>query len=258
MIERLFQRLFRRPFTRQGRKAARRYARRGRLRDLLRFGSEFHAWREGRDPRTVYRLWPLLDERTAVTPLDPYYFHQDVWGLRKVHELAPTRIVDVGSTALLVGAYAQIAPTTSIDIRPLPVQVPGLTCQTGSMLDLPFEDASVELLSSLCVMEHVGLGRYGDPLDPRGTDAAARELARVIRPGGHLLISVPLGPSCVVFNAHRVYERAELLACFPDFQPVDETFCVPGYSHEDPTPTLEPGESHVYCVLLRKRDAVSA
>jgi SAM-dependent methyltransferase len=251
MIERVLQKWFGTPFSRLGRKAARRYARRGRLRDLGRFRREFRAYARGRGAGD-YRIWPLLDDRTPQTPLDPYYFHQDVWGLKQMHALAPARIVDVGSTALLVGAYAQLAPTVSIDVRPLPVSVPGLECRTGSMLDLPFEDGSVELLSTLCVMEHVGLARYGDPLDPEGTDKAAAELGRVIRPGGHLLISVPVGPSCVVFNAHRVYERAELLDRFPDFEVIDEIFCVPGYATEDPTPTLRVGESHVYCALLRR------
>ncbi|MHC5012470.1 MAG: hypothetical protein ACYTG6_16255, partial [Planctomycetota bacterium] len=143
------------PFTRAGRKFAKRYARRLRLRGLAGYRRELRAYRAGTPERIPFRLWPLLDDRTATTPLDRHYFHQDVWGLKKLLDIRPAQVVDVGSTALLVGAFSQIAPTTSFDIRPLPVAVDGLDCRAGSILDLPFEDGSVEYLNSLCVVEHV-------------------------------------------------------------------------------------------------------
>ncbi|HYR29604.1 MAG TPA: DUF268 domain-containing protein, partial [Thermoanaerobaculia bacterium] len=48
-------------------------------------------------------------------------------------------------------------------------------------------------------------GRYGDPLDPHGTDKAVRELVRVLAPGGRLYLSLPVAKQDkVVFNAHRL------------------------------------------------------
>jgi hypothetical protein len=55
------------------------------------------------------------------------------------------------------------------------------------------------------VVEHVGLGRYGDELDPDGDLRATSELARVLAPGGSLLLVVPVGRPRVQFNAHRIY-----------------------------------------------------
>jgi SAM-dependent methyltransferase len=56
------------------------------------------------------------------------------------------------------------------------------------------------------VAEHVGLGRYGDPLDPEGTEKALRELMRVLAPGGQLLLSIPVGRERVCFNAERIWD----------------------------------------------------
>jgi hypothetical protein len=54
--------------------------------------------------------------------------------------------------------------------------------------------------------EHDGLGRYGDPLDGMAdvkTMAWMRD--HVVKPGGLLFLSLPMGPDCLVYNAHRIY-----------------------------------------------------
>lgn len=105
-----------------------------------------------------------------------------------------------------------------VDIRPLEAKLPNLTCIAGSVTELPFADQSEESVSCLHVAEHIGLGRYGDPLDPAGTRKAARELVRVVRSGGQLLFSLPDGRARVEFNAHRVHDPLDVVAMFPDLE----------------------------------------
>jgi SAM-dependent methyltransferase len=69
-------------------------------------------------------------------------------------------------------------------------------------------------VSSLHVIEHIGLGRYGDALNPEGSRLAAGELARVLRPGGRLFLSVPVGRQRVCFNAHRVFAPTTIVLLF--------------------------------------------
>jgi hypothetical protein len=154
----------------------------------------------------VLDWYPCLFDRSAYTPVATEYFYQDTWAAGKVFAARPTVHVDVGSTALLVGILAQFSKVVSMDVRPLPVTLPGLVRCAGSLTALPLASRSVRSLSSLCVLEHAGLGRYGDPLDPAGSDLAFAELQRVVAPAGHLYISVPVEPADrVYFNAHRVF-----------------------------------------------------
>jgi SAM-dependent methyltransferase len=116
--------------------------------------------------------------------------------------------------AWIVGFLTSLTDVTYVDIRPLGAEVEGLESIAGSVLALPFADRSLESTSCLHVAEHIGLGRYGDPLDPLGTRRAAKELQRVLRAGGQLLFSVPVGRPRVCFNAHRIHDPSEVVSMF--------------------------------------------
>jgi SAM-dependent methyltransferase len=181
-----------------------------------------------RDWRTYSRLaqeplvwadaFPRLDDRTRTAPFDRHYLHQAVWATRGIAAACPERHVDIGSETTYVALLAQRIDVTFVDIRPLEAAVPGLRCESGSLLALPFADRSIASLSSLHVIEHVGLGRYGDPLDPEGSHKAARELARVLAPGGNLYVSLPVGRPRVCFNAHRIHHPERVPEMFPGLE----------------------------------------
>ncbi len=117
----------------------------------------------------------------------------------------------------------------------------------GANPKLPFADASVKSLSSLCVVEHIGLGRYGDPLDPTGSERAIAELKRVLAPGGDLYISVPLDDqSRVYFNAHRAFGEADLLALFAPFEVIERRYIYRGRFLEEPEKGFGVGCYHLH------------
>ena len=61
------------------------------------------------------------------------------------------------------------------------------------LISLPFEDGSFHSLTCMHVVEHIGLGRYGDQVDPDGDLMAMKELERVTAKLGNLLFVVPVG-----------------------------------------------------------------
>lgn len=151
-------------------------------------------------------LWPCLGDDAPEQPIEPIYFYQDAWAFERIVQRRPGRHVDVGSHHKFVALLSKVVPVTLVDVRPLSLPMDSLDFQQGSILRLPFASGSIESLSSLCVVEHIGLGRYGEPLDPDGSEKAIAELKRVLKPGGDLYLSLNLNDTNrTYFNAHRAF-----------------------------------------------------
>ena len=157
-------------------------------------------------------------DRFSTAGAGGHYFFQDIWAAKKVLEMTgggANNHVDVGSR--LDGFVAHLlayCKVTYVDIRPLPIVVEGLKFIKGTILKLPFENDSCETLSCLHVIEHIGLGRYGDEVDPDGHIKAARELTRILKPSGTLLIGTPVGRERLCFDGHRIFDPETVLRMF--------------------------------------------
>lgn len=157
-----------------------------------------------------------------------HYFHQDLWAARYIFESGVKKHVDVGSS--IEGFVAHVLPfchVTYVDIRQLSARVHGLEFKQGSILDLPFGDNSVISLSCLHVIEHIGLGRYGDPVSCDGHQLAAKELSRVLAPSGTLLLGTPVGRQRLCFDAHRIFDPQTVVdmfsgLCLDEFSLIDD------------------------------------
>jgi len=160
--------------------------------------------------------YPCLFDRTSKTRLDSHYFYQHHWAFKKIHALSPKLHVDIGSGTDFVGMLSAITEVHCVDIRPLDVHnIENLKSIKASILDLPYEDNSLGSISCLHVAEHIGLGRYGDPLDPLGTKKAADELTRCLAKDGNLFFSLPVGRARLCFNAHRIHSPKQILELWP-------------------------------------------
>lgn len=175
--------------------------------------------RQSKDHRFGLQLkdmYPVLQDRFAAAGgMRGHYFFQDLWAARELFHRQVKDHVDVGSR--LDGFIAHLLTFTSvtyIDIRPVDVDVEGLDFKSGSITSLPYPDQSLASLSCLHVIEHIGLGRYGDPIDPDGYLKAAKELARVLAPGCVLLLGVPVGKERLCFDAHRVFDPQTIVDAF--------------------------------------------
>ena len=158
--------------------------------------------------------YPCIHDKTLTTSFDAHYFYQDIWAFKKIQQSKTQNHVDVGSRVDFIGFLTAVCQVTFIDIRPLKAKLDNLNSRKGNILAMPYENNSVQSLSCLHVAEHIGLGRYGDPLDPLGTAKACKELSRILAVGGNLYFSVPVGVSKLCFNAHRIHSQAQILQYF--------------------------------------------
>lgn len=196
---------------------------------LFYFFSDYKKYRSQKQNKkfitNTANLFPRIYDKTTATGLDPVYFFQGTWCAKKIFEAKPEKHYDVGSQAIMVGIISQFTPTIMVDIRPLPLSLPGLSFIKGDITKLPFIDNTINSLSSICVIEHIGLGRYGDPLDTFGSEKAAKELIRVLAKNGSLYISVPIdSENRVYFNAHRAFNRQYILDLFKELTLKEERY----------------------------------
>jgi len=157
---------------------------------------------------SVSSLSPCLKDRyQGDSHIDKHYFYQDLWAARKVYQNNPANHIDVGSR--IDGFIAHLLTFRKVevlDIRTIDSQIDGMTFRQADLMQfdsLPI--AEYDSVSCLHALEHFGLGRYGDSIDPDGHIKGLKSLIMLLKPNGKLLLSVPIGRERIEFNAHRVF-----------------------------------------------------
>lgn len=135
------------------------------------------------------------------------YFWQDLIVARKIFDAKPDRHVDIASR--VDGFVAHVASFREIevfDIRPITTKIPGVLFKQADLMESSASFTNYcDSLSCLHALEHFGLGRYGDPIDPKGYESGLRNMIDILCSGGIFYLSVPVGIERVEFNANRVF-----------------------------------------------------
>lgn len=173
-------------------------------------------------------MWPLIRDKYAKAGTMKNYFWQDLWAARLVIQSGRKRHFDIGSRidGFIAHLLAAGIDVTIIDIREFPGEEEHLRTivdDATSLRQIP--DGSIESMSALCSLEHFGLGRYGDPVDPEACFKCFENIQRKLARGGELYISLPIGMERVEFNAHRVFYASTVVECFHSLQ-LKEFSCV--------------------------------
>jgi Caenorhabditis protein of unknown function, DUF268 len=159
--------------------------------------------------------WPCLDDNTKGTDFDRHYVYHTAWAAKIVRETVTKKHIDISSYLYFSTIVSAFIPVEFYDLRPVKIELPNLILDTADLCSLPFESNSIFSLSCMHVVEHIGLGRYGDPVDYDGDLKAMTELARVLAIDGNLLFVVPIGNTPVIqFNAHRIYTKEQIINYF--------------------------------------------
>jgi len=173
------------------------------------------------------RAWRMTERRWgSVTPEALAVYLHELWAqdfMRQFEyafflrclvraEVSTTTIVDMGggySYSTVVPMLLRLPNSHIISIDVLHHRRRSrynVTYVTGNCTDTPLPNDSADVVALISTLEHVGLGRYGDPLDVHGDLRAMQEARRVLKPGGHVVVTVPYGYPTVVYNLHRIYD----------------------------------------------------
>lgn len=140
------------------------------------------------------------------------------------------KILDVGSTAsLFIHELAKYGKTFGIDSRPyfenLPKTIKFLQCD---VLKMPFPDNYFDCVTVISVIEHIGLGAYGDPINNDGDFKATEELKRVLKTGGVLFVTTVVGSKYVVTpkGGARIYGKKRFDELFENFSSIKEEYYI--------------------------------
>jgi hypothetical protein len=96
-----------------------------------------------------------------------------------------------------------------------------------NLTDLEYE--CTDSISSLHVIEHFGLGRYGDPIDVDGHIKGLDGIYKMLKYNGKFYFSTPIGPQRIEFNAHRVFSIKYLMEYFSKYYNLEAFHYVDDY-----------------------------
>ena len=148
----------------------------------------------------------FLDFRDESGSANGHYFWQDLMAARWIFEARPKKHLDVGSR--IDGFVAHLLTFMQVDVldvRPMKSQIAGLHTAIGNAQEKLYELVGFyDSVSSLHSIEHFGLGRYGDPIDPEGHVKGLINISETVSQNGTLIVSFPIGDPRVQFNAQRI------------------------------------------------------
>ena len=172
-----------------------------------------------------------LDDASRNMDFDHHYVYHLAWATRTLKKINPKEHVDFGSHIYLPAMLSTYYKIKYFEFRPPRLDLENLIVLKDDLKNLSLDNNSIKSLSCMHVVEHIGLGRYGDEMDYDGDLKAIGELIRILDRGGNLLFVIPIGQPRIVFNAHRIYSYEQIMDYFTRLNLVEFTL-IPD-NHQD-------------------------
>ena len=188
---------------------------------LFKFIGEYNRFKSLNDQRfsvSAKDIYPCINDRVATTPFDHHYIYHPAWAARILAKTKPETHADFSSILSFSSVVSAFIPIKFFDYRPAHLKLNNWTGNFADLCKLDIDDNSFESVSCMHTVEHIGLGRYGDALDPIGDIKAINELKRITKQGGNILFVTPVGKQRIEYNAHRVYSFELVTDLFKECQ----------------------------------------
>lgn len=164
-----------------------------------------------------WRLYPIIGDKYKSNGGFDDYFWMDLWAAKHIISSGIKEHYDIGSSVrgFIGHLLASGIKVNAIDVRPFLGECENLhTIVDDATMLTQFEENSILSLSALCSLEHFGLGRYGDPVDPEACFKCFEQMQKKLKKGGKLFIALPIGQDGIAFNAHRIFYASTIISNF--------------------------------------------
>lgn len=161
------------------------------------------------DARSIYDLYKALDKYPVA--------HKDVLVIGSLRPWIEVCCLAFGARSV-----------TTVDYNP-PVSEYG-EIRTVGVEAFEKEARTYDVLLSYSSLEHDGLGRYGDPIDPDGDLKRMASYLDLLNAGGHFFLGVPNGKDVLIWNAHRIYGEVRFPMLTEKWQILD--FFLEGFTRD--------------------------
>jgi len=143
---------------------------------------------------------------------------ENPWVISNI-DLKRGRVLDVGccysylSHELIRRGY----DVYGIDVNPYPQKHSKMKFYQADVTHTPFPDGYFNRIIAVSTIEHVGLGYFGDPQQNDGDITCMKELNRILKPTGAILMTVPYANQSLVTASHRIYDEHKLSSLIHGF-----------------------------------------
>ena len=154
-----------------------------------------------------------------------YYHKTDTWlyAALKQHggHLKGKKVAIIGS---LTPWYESVL--LAYDIQPVTIEYNTISCDDERLEIYTVEEfaenrQTFDAVLSISSIEHSGMGRYGDKLNPYGDFEAMADIKSMLNPNGILFLAVPVCGDSITFNVHRTYGPIRLPMLLDGFEIID-------------------------------------
>lgn len=163
------------------------------------------------------------DARADPTEFFDHYAAFAFWAASRLSSrIGQCRVLDLGSPKMFTGMLSVRHEVTSMVLADCGDAISNVCYIRHDVSDpLPFADASFDAFTSTVSLPLIGLARYGDRLNADCLPALIRELARVLRADGELIISMCLGRNVLNFNNGWFLDLPTIERLFSGFELLD-------------------------------------
>jgi len=170
----------------------------------------------------VKTFYPMLDDfKDNAGNIKNHLFHADLLTSQKVFQKNPIKHLDIGSR--IDGVVAQIASYRELDL----LDIRNIDINPHRNINFIKKDLlqvkevkdheKYDSISSIGCIAHVGLGRYGDKIDPNGYKKAIKTINILSKDNSTIYILAPVGKEGVEFNAHWIFNPKEIIEEFKKY-----------------------------------------